>query len=93
MATDPGPREWPAWLRFTLTGLAGLAGGAATVLVSFQDVKHNANDAIEGVHAIEQRVRALESVATTNSAKIASLKESMDEVRSDVKELLRRLPK
>lgn len=76
------------WKRYTLSA----AGGAAIVLVGAvvwsMDVRADAKQALTATADHEVRIRAIER----SIADLAALKDQLSEVRSDVKELIRRTP-
>lgn len=76
-----------AWLIVALTAIAMLT----TVFGFVFTAKRDAADAKNGVETHEPRLRQVETQCTLNSAAIESQCERIDEIRADVKEVLRRL--
>lgn len=57
-------RDWPGWIQFTLSGLAGAAVSLVTVTLAFGEVRRDASDAKSAAEALQPRVRAVEDVST-----------------------------
>lgn len=53
-------REWPEWLRYTLTGLGCAAFTLVSLTMAWGDVRRDASDAKAGVADLVPRVTALE---------------------------------
>ncbi len=75
----------PPWVRSIVSGT--LAGGVilAGVVIAFGDVRHDASDAKAGFADHDPRLRRLESI-------VDRMDRDVSEMRTDVKELLRRTP-
>lgn len=53
-------RDWPAWIRYTLTALAGVLTTAVTMTIAFSDVSHTARDAKARADDHETRIQRVE---------------------------------
>lgn len=53
-------REWPEWLRFTMTGLAGALVTLVSLTLAWGDVRRDASDAKAEAEGLRPRVEALE---------------------------------
>lgn len=84
--TDLDPSPWPAWVRHTVSAAMGAGVVLVTVTLWFSDVKANAAKGAD----LAPRVDTLEKHEAEDRRDAVSLKSLMDEVRSDIKELLRR---
>lgn len=56
-------RDWPGWIQFTLSGMAGAALSLVTVTLTFADVRRDAREAKEAIPALERRVRVTEDAS------------------------------
>lgn len=83
---DLDASPWPAWVRHTVSAAMGAAVVLVTVTLWFSDVKANAKTGAD----LAPRVDVLEKHEAEDRRDAVSIKSLMDEVRSDVKELLRR---
>lgn len=84
---------WPNWARYTAIAALAFGSGVAAVVTYANKVAERADAAMAGVIDHEPRIRRLESDGATDRESIKTLKESIAELRSDTKEILRRLPK
>lgn len=84
---------WPAWARYTATAALAFGAGIGTVVMFVTRISEKAEAAMSGVIDHEPRIRRLESDGATDRESIRTLKEAINELRGDTKEILRRLPK
>lgn len=77
---------WPSWARYTATAALGASTTLVGITLAFGDVKRDAADAKKGVEQHEPRIQSVERITDRWDR-------DLPEMRADVKELLRRIPK
>lgn len=89
-ATDELDRDpWPTWFKHTASAFAGAGVMLITGTLWLSSVKE---DAKKGA-ALEPRVTILENHEAEDRNEAKNTKDLLNEVRGDVKEILRRIPR
>lgn len=89
----PDSSPWPEWIRYTLSALAGAFVAVIAVVKAWSKVKSDAEDAKAATIEHGPRIGALETYRARAEAEFSASIARIDEMRDDLKEVLRRLAK
>ena len=90
---DATDSPWPEWIRYTLSALAGAFVAVIAVVKAWSKVKSDAEDAKAATVEHGPRISALETYRARAEAEFSAIMDRVDEMREDLKEILRRLTK
>lgn len=88
---SPDSSAWPAWIQSTLAALAGFVGAIFASARAWSRVQRNAEEAKAATDSHGPRIAALEQASAVRDERMAALRSIIDEVRADVKTILRGL--
>ena len=85
----PDSSVWPSWIQSTLAALAGFVGAIFASARAWSRVQRNAEEAKAATDSHGPRIAALEKEAAVRDDRMSAMRATLDEVRADVKVILR----
>lgn len=92
----PSMKDWPSWLRYTLSALAGAGVTLVSVTLAFADVAHTAANAAKAAEAIQHelqvdlrpRLLALEVAVVRSDARWEAVSARLDRLEDKIDTML-----
>lgn len=88
---SPDSSTWSSWLQASLAAAAGFIGAIFASARAWSRVQRNAEEAMAATDSHGPRIAALEQGSAVRDERMTSLRAMLDEMRADVKAILREM--